>query len=208
MSENATYVYPNRLGRILLEAMEEVIGRNGLDALLTSAGQEQWIGNPPASDSRAEIPFSAISNLLTRLEHQYGERAGRGIAIRIGRAALKYGMREYGSRLGLTKTAFRLLPVGAKIRSGGRMMAEFFNKQTDQRVSVDEKDGKLLWIIERCPMCWERHATEPVCQLAVGVLQESLYWLSSGRTFNVQETQCMAKGDPTCTIEIDQTPLG
>lgn len=207
MSETPAYLYPNRMGRILLESMEEVMGRTGLNALLNLAGQSAWIQELPPADSREGIPFSTISSLLNRLETDYGPRGGRGIAIRIGRTAFKYGMREYGSRLGLTETAFRLLPTGVKIRTGGRILADLFNRETDQRVSVDEKDGKLLWIIERCPICWGRHADAPVCHLAVGMLQESLYWLSSGKIFNVEEIRCIAKGDPTCTMEIDSTPL-
>ena len=77
----------------------------------------------------------------------------------------------------------------------------------DQRVRLDEHDGKLYWIIERCPLCWERKAAEPVCHLAVGLLQEALYWLSGGKIFNVEEIACLARGDQACTILIDQTPL-
>jgi predicted hydrocarbon binding protein len=207
MSGTPAYLYPNRMGRILLESMEEVMGKTGLNALLNLAGQTAWIQELPAPDSDEGIPFSTIGNLLSQLETSYGPRGGHGIAIRIGRTAFKYGMRQYGSRLGLTETAFRLLPTSVKIRTGGRILADLFNRETDQRVSVDEKDGRLLWIIERCPICWGRHADQPVCQLAVGLLQESLYWLSSGKIFNVEETRCIAKGDPTCTMEIDSTPL-
>ncbi|PIV27377.1 MAG: 4-vinyl reductase, partial [Anaerolineae bacterium CG03_land_8_20_14_0_80_58_20] len=99
------------------------------------------------------------------------------------------------------------LPLGAKMRMGGQALADVFNKETDQRVSIHERDGKLLWVIERCPLCWERHAEQSVCHLAVGLLQESLYWVSGGKIFNVEETLCIAKGDPACAIEIDQTPL-
>jgi predicted hydrocarbon binding protein len=72
---------------------------------------------------------------------------------------------------------------------------------------VEEKDNKILWHIERCPLCWKRKTEEPICHLAVGLLQESLYWLSGGKIFNVEETTCIAKGDATCTIMIDKTPL-
>lgn len=207
MNRPAQFYYPNRMGRILLESMEEVIGRTGLHAMLNLAGQSHLIDNQPAPDSQPAFSFKVISGLLTQLEHTYGPRSGRGLAIRIGRTTFKYGMREFGTQMGLTETAFRLLPSGAKIRAGGQALADLFNKETDQRVSLQEQDGKLLWVIERCPLCWGRHADEAVCHLAVGLLQESLYWLSGGKMFHVEETLCIAKGDPTCTIEIDKTPL-
>jgi predicted hydrocarbon binding protein len=41
----------------------------------------------------------------------------------------------------------------------------------------------------------------------VGLLQESLYWLSGGKIFNVEETECIARGDPACTILIEKQPI-
>lgn len=207
MKQAAALYYPNRMGRIILESMEEVVGRSGLHAVFNLAGQGDLIGNYPPSDSKLDFSFAIVSGLLSQLEHAYGPRGGRGLAIRVGRVAFKYGMREFGSQMGLTETAFRLLPLAAKIRMGGQALADLFNKETDQRVRIEERNGKLLWVIERCPLCWERHSQDAVCHLAVGLLQESLYWLSGGKIFNVEETLCIAKDDPTCTLEINQTPL-
>ena len=103
--------------------------------------------------------------------------------------------------------AFRLLPLPSKLHAGASAFAELFNNFTDQRVRVEEEDGTILWHIERCPLCWERKAQDPVCHLAVGLLQEALYWLSGGKVFNVEEKTCIAAGDQTCTIVIDQAPL-
>jgi predicted hydrocarbon binding protein len=109
--------------------------------------------------------------------------------------------------LGLTEMAFRLLPLPTKLHTGARVFADLFNKHSDQKVRVDESENKIYWIIEHCPLCWERTADEAICHLAVGVLQEALYWLSGGKVFSVEETTCVARGDETCTIVIDQTPL-
>ena len=103
--------------------------------------------------------------------------------------------------------AFRLLPLSTKIYTGAKLFADLFNKQTDQVVRIEEKDDKLFWHIERCPLCWERKTSGPVCHLAVGLLQEALYWLSGGKIINVEEITCIARGDPACTIVIDPTPL-
>jgi predicted hydrocarbon binding protein len=207
MNQAFAFYYPNRMGRIILESMEELIGRNGLNVILNTAGQSQLIDHVHPSDLQPGFSFATVSGLLAQLEHEYGPRGGRGIAIRIGRVAFKYGMREYASQMGMSETSFRLMPPGAKIRAGGQALADLFNKESDQRVSLIEQDGKLLWNIERCPMCWGRHAEDVVCHFMVGLLQESLYWLSGGKIFNVEETLCIAKGDPTCTFEIDQTPF-
>ena len=201
------YYYPNRMGRIILLAMEEVIGRNGVNALLDLASFSALIDNYPPPNQDLQFSFETISRLQSTLELAYGRRGGRGLALQAGRACFKYGLREFGSEMGLTDLLFRLFPLPTKLRVGSASFAGIFNRFSDQRVRLEEKPGQILWHIERCPLCWGRRADEPVCHLAVGLLQESLYWVSSGKIFNVEETRCIARGDPTCTIVVDRTPL-
>ena len=77
----------------------------------------------------------------------------------------------------------------------------------DQQVRVEVETDRLYWQIERCPVCWKRHGDVPLCHLAVGLLQEALYWVSGGKFFNVEETNCIAKGDAVCTIVIEKQVL-
>jgi len=207
MNALATYHYPNRMGRIILLSMEEVMGRNGVNALLKLASLSTLIENYPSDNTEPAFPFSTVSNLTEMLEQAYGPHGGRGLALRIGRACFNYGVRQYSTQLGLTEMAFRLLPLPIKLHAGARAFAELFNNFTAQRVRVEDDNEKILWHIERCPLCWERKSQDPVCHLAVGLLQEALYWLSGGKVFNVEEKTCIAAGDQTCTIVIDQSPI-
>jgi len=183
------------------------MGRNGVNAILNLASLPNLIEAYPADDTERAFPFQTLSNMTEMLEQAYGPHGGRGLALRVGRACFNYGVRQYSKQLGLTEMAFRLLPLPAKVNAGARALAELFNNFTDQQVRVEEDDGKLLWHIERCPLCWERKAHDPVCHLAVGLLQEALYWLSGGKVFNVEERTCIAAGDSTCTIVVDQSPM-
>jgi predicted hydrocarbon binding protein len=206
MSDGSFY-YPQKMGRVILQGMEEVISANGLAGVLRLNSLEALAQNyPPASNERT-FSFETVSAIQTAFELAYGPRGGRGVALRVGRASFKYGLKEYGSMIGLTEMAFRLLSLSTKLRVGTKTFADLFNKHTDQKVSIEEQDGKILWKIERCPLCWERKADEPVCHLAVGLIQEALYWVSGGKVFNVEETACVAVGSAACTIVIDQTPI-
>jgi hypothetical protein len=208
MITSETFYYPNRMGRIILLSMEEVMGRNGVNSILKLASLSKFIETYPSDDTIRAFPFQTMGSITEMLEHAYGPHGGRGLALRVGRACFNYGIRQYGTQLGITEMAFRLLPLPMKVSAGARIFAELFNNFTDQRVRVDDEgDGILLWHIERCPLCWERKALDPVCHLAVGLLQEALYWLSGGKVFNVEEKTCIAAGDETCTIVIDQTPI-
>ena len=199
--------YPERMGRIILLAMEEVLGREGLRSVLHLASLASYTDQFPAARSDKTFPFGTLTRLMEALEQAYGLQGGRGAALRIGRACFQYGLREYGSMLGFTEMAFRLLPLSTKLHLGARTFADLFNKHTDQRVRIEDREDGLLWQIERCPVCWQRQVSQPSCHLAVGLLQESLYWLSSGKIFNVEEIACIARGDPACTIVIDRTPI-
>jgi predicted hydrocarbon binding protein len=204
---NQTFYYPERMGRIILLAMEEVLGRGALNAALNLASLGALVDHFPSARPDKTIPFETVTSLMESLELAYGPRGGRGFALRVGRACFQYGLKEYSSLLGITEMGFRLLPLSTKLRVGAKSFAELFNKHTDQRVRVEEKDARIVWQIDRCPLCWKRTAEEPVCHLAVGLLQESLYWLSGGKIFNVEETGCIARGDSCCTIVIDETPI-
>jgi predicted hydrocarbon binding protein len=207
MTESQSFYYPNRMGRIILLSMEEVMGRNGVHAALKLASLPSLLDNYPPDDTKRAFPFKTVSALTDILEQIYGPHGGRGLAQRIGRVCFNSGLRQYGTQIGITEMAFRLLPLTAKLSAGANAFAELFNNFTDQKVRVEEEGDKLLWHIERCPLCWERQTREPVCHLAVGLLQEALYWLSGGKVFNVEEKTCIAAGDVACTIVIDQTPI-
>jgi hypothetical protein len=201
------YYYPNKMGRIVLSAAEEILGQNGIRAVLNLASLSEFIDNYPPNNLDLAFPFEDLSSILSRIEDMYGQRAGRGLALRSGRACFKHGLREFGPLLGVTDLTFRMLPVSTKIRAGIGIFADTFNNFSDQRVHVVDEERRYLWQIERCPVCWERQANQPVCHLAVGLLQEALYWVSGGRTFNIEEKLCVARGDPTCTIAIDKQPI-
>ena len=183
------------------------MGSGGVNTTLRLGSLEKYIDHYPPATPERTFPFKDISDLQSLLEKTYGPRGGRGVALRVGRSSFRYGLKEYGSMLGLTEMAFRLLPLSTKLRTGAKIFADLFNKHTDQKVRVEDTGEKIYWIIEHCPLCWERKADEPVCHLAVGVLQEALYWVSGGKVFNVEETTCIARGDEACTIVINQTPL-
>lgn len=201
------FYLPNRMGRIILQAMEEVIGHIGVNAVLNLANLNTRINNYPPNDLEKGFHFEELGKIQEALEGLYGPRGGRGLALRTGRVCFKYGLREFGPLLGVTDITFRLLPTDPKLRTGANIFAETFNKYSDQRVRVEEQADRFLWHVDRCPVCWKRQTDGPVCHLAVGILQESLYWVSGGKVFNVEETACIAMGDPACTIVIEKKPL-
>jgi predicted hydrocarbon binding protein len=48
---------------------------------------------------------------------------------------------------------------------------------------------------------------KPACFIAVGLLQEGLKWVSGGNEFRVNESKCIALGDPACEFIIQKEPI-
>jgi predicted hydrocarbon binding protein len=202
------FSYPNSMGRVILLAMEEILGHNGVNIVLNLVNLPEYINNYPSNDQDLNFPFEHISHLQVGLDGAYGSQAGRGLAVRVGRASLKYFMREFGPQLGMADLTFRLLPLKAKLKHGIEAFAALFNNLTDQRVRLDRDEKYIYWNIERCPLCWERQSKVPCCHLAVGLLQETLNWVSGGKYYEVEEKKCISCGESACTIIINLTPIG
>jgi predicted hydrocarbon binding protein len=194
------------MGRIVLSGMEEVLGRSELNALLGSVSLGHSIDLLARQDFA--IPFDHLAALLAALERSYGTLAGQGLALRAGRACFKYGLAEYGEQLGLTTLEFRLLPLPAKLETGGQALATLLNEGLDLGITMNEDRQGLYWNMGQCPLCWGRRVQGHCCHLAVGVLQEACFWVSGGKIFQIEETRCIAQGDSACTILIDRQPIG
>ena len=105
------YYYPNRMGRIFLNALEEVMGRNGRNALLNLIDMKAFINEMPPDNLEREFDFAYITNLNNGLEIIYGPRGARGLALRGGRAIFARGLKGFGALAGVGDLAFRVLPL-------------------------------------------------------------------------------------------------
>lgn len=201
------YFYPNKMGRILLTSMEEVMGRNGLNALLNLTNMREWIQELPPDNLEKAFDFSNISNLNRGLEEIYGPRGGRGLALRGGRAIFSRGLKQFGALAGVGDLAFKVLPLATKLKIGVPAVARIFTQFSDQTSRVEDQNDHFLYYIDRCSMCWQRKTDRPICYIAVGILQEALRWVSGGLEFRIEELDCIAMGAESCVFKIDKEPI-
>lgn len=203
------YYYANKIPRITIMALEDVMGKNGLNAILNLAHLPELIDNYPPDNLGREFDFADFSAFNLALEEMYGPRGGRGLAFRAGRAAFADSLRNFGALAGAGDLAFKVLPLRAKMRIGVPAMAKIFSQISDQPSTVEERESVFIYTIHRCPVCWGRHDEEkPVCFVAAGLLQEGLKWLSGGNEFRVNESKCIAMNDDVCEFVIQKTPQG
>jgi predicted hydrocarbon binding protein len=195
------------MARIWLQAMEEVMGKNGLNAILNMAGLQQLIDHYPPENLDRQFDFADFSALNGALEEMYGPRGGRGLALRAGRATFANGLKGFGALAGVGDLAFKVLPLGAKLKIGVPSMAKIFSQVSDQKSTVTENESEILYTMKPCPVCQGRKSDKPMCHAAVGVLQEGLKWVSGGHEFKVYETKCIGVGDEACVVIIQKEPI-
>src|SRR5512133_2972932 len=196
-------VIVNGIVRQALVSAEEVMGANGLHAVLRSSGLERFVGNLPPNDMQPSIKTSDYARLNQAIEEFYG-RAAKGMLRRIGKASFQYGVREQAALLGVAGVALKLLPERQRIKFILNGMVDALKKSNPQvNAWLDESNDKLAYIESTCAICHSRHSTESICHLYVGSIEEAVHW-ATGRDYKIIETHCLAKGDEYCRFEVGE----
>jgi hypothetical protein len=187
--------------------MEEVIGRNGLNALLNLSESSRYIAQPPADNMELGFDLAVVSNLNRAMEMIYGPRGARGLALRAGRATYDRIADGFDLPIGFNDLAFRLLPVQTRLKIGVPALARIFTHHSDQTHRAADRGTYFDYTIERCAVCWGQEAKAPLCHFTVGLLQEALSVYGRGQEFRVIQTECRATGATTCVFRIEKEPI-
>ncbi len=198
--------FPNKISRILLLAVRDVVGENASDAVLTTARLSYLIDAVPPSDFGEGLTFAEVGRLFEAIDEIYGVTGGSQVAHDAGRASFRYWAEGLGGLMAFADVIFRILPLSMRAKIGVEALAEIFNRYSGQKVTLDENSESYFFVLERCGFCCGRRTDRPSCAFAVGILEELLFWVSLGRNFIVEETTCTARGDPVCTFCITKTP--
>jgi hypothetical protein len=203
MSNREDAVIINSLVRQALTSAQEVMGDNGLNAVLRTSGLERFIGNFPPNNLEPSIQASQYAQLNQAIEDFYG-RAGKGMLRRVGKASFQYAVREQAALLGVAGVALKLLPEKQRIKFILNGMVDALKKSNPQvEARVDDSSDRLAYIETTCAICHSRHTNTPICYLYVGSIGEAVKW-ATGKEHDVVETHCLAKGDPYCRFEVGE----
>ena len=193
----------NSLVRQALTSVQEVMGDNGLNAVLRTSGLERFIGNFPPNDLQPSINASQYAQLNQAIEDFYG-RGGKGMLRRIGKASFQYGVREQAALLGVAGVALKLLPEKKRIKFILNGMADALKKSNPEvNAWLDESGDKLAYVESTCAICHGRHSETPICYLYAGSVAEAVQW-ATGKEYTITETHCIAKGDEYCRFEVGE----
>jgi bacteriochlorophyll 4-vinyl reductase len=198
---------PNKIAFVYLAACEEVLGENGVRAVLHYSGLTKWIADRPPNTMKREVDYAEFSLLQAAMERIYGPQAGDNLARRSGWATFGRIRNELGPLARLGGIARKALPLNAKLKMVLTLMGRVFSQISDQSVTVDESDEAFLYSITDCPVCWGRRADRPLCHATRGVLEQALLWISEGHRYQVREIACIAMGHSACQLQILKEPM-
>lgn len=202
LPEDAPYV--NALLLQMLRGVEEVLGENGLNAVLRTSGLGRFVDNPPPNNLESGVLAREYANLNLAIEDFTG-RAGKGMLQRIGRASFRWGIKEQAAVMGLAGIALKALPQRIRKRAILLGLRKGLMDIVDYGlVDVKDEAGVLVYTDYACTICHTRHSETPVCHLYKGTLGEAMAFATGKdfRDFEIIETHCKASGDGFCRFEI------
>ncbi len=196
----------NALLRQAFLSTQEVMGENGLNAILRNVGLERYIGNPPPNNTEPGIKTVDYAKFNEAIEKFYW-RGGKGMLQRIGRASFQYGIKEQSALMGVAGVGLKLMPQRGRIKFILNGMVNALKKTNAQVDAWVEEDGeKIAYCESTCGICLGRHSDQPICHLYVGSISEAVRW-ATDLEYAVRETHCIAKGDAYCRFEVDDPKI-
>lgn len=188
MSEEKTV--SNIVIRVLMDGTEEILGLNGMKALLNYAGLSYLIQNRPDysfEKNYREDEFNAISSSFYNILGTSGAKAMfRLIGQGLGRGAINAGIYESFKELPGEEILFKMIEIYVMASGKGEL----------------SRDGDIfIYDNPRCSACKGVKDNTPVCTVLNGMFGEYLKW-AGVEGMKVVETKCKAMGDDTCRWEI------
>jgi hypothetical protein len=177
----------------LFEGAQEVLGAERL----------QEARNRCASIKDVGLPAGEAAGFLHVLEEMFGLTAAHGLALRIGRAAFPYWLKDLDGQGVLRSQEYRFLPAPRRIDTGLQVLAGVLGELFGEEVILSDEGGYWLWraVDQR------QAGFDTACYLKVGLLQEFASWAGGGRFYPVTRTECRASGCSACVYRIEKKPL-
>jgi predicted hydrocarbon binding protein len=197
---------PNASLRVLFLSMEDVMGQNGVSAVLNASGLTRFVKNYPLADLEPCVPFEDYATVVQAVEDFYGARAAKASLIRVGRATFQFALKEHPATLGLAGLALKVLPLNMQVKTVLNSVADAMSKELYERAHLEEQSDCWLFVKEVCAPCYGRTAEKPLCFTTLGGILEALKW-GTGKNWDVTEITCRGTGGANCTFRIAKTPL-
>jgi predicted hydrocarbon binding protein len=180
--------------RILMDATEEVIGINGLKALLNYAMMSSLIENRPGYGYEKTFTDIEFSRIIVSFYELLGVPGAKAIFRMIGKAIAKHA-RDLGFF-----DSFKELPPRDRLFKS----IELYTIASG-RGKVTIEGDTIVFDNDACTTCFNLKSDVPICTIISGFINELAAWAGLAGVMAV-EKKCKAMGDATCLYEV--LPIG
>lgn len=191
---------PNQMLYIVLLTAHDILGENAVKSVLNFAHLQKYINNYPPNDLNEEHDLLDFTRLMVGLIDLLGERGARAIMFRGGVRGFEIFHEQFPSLMNIEG-------ITPEEKTDDKMFEEFmriYGIMVDASVILwgdifkyyPCEEGAALEI-SPCQYCVGLKTNEPICNAQVGFQFGVLRWIL-GKEVKVEETHCIAKGDPMC----------
>jgi hypothetical protein len=201
---------PNQIFYLACIAVEEVMGKNGLNSILNYSNLKKYIGNYPPNNLNLEIDSIDFTNLATGLVGIMGEKGCRSLMMRGGIKGFEIMHRDFPSLFNIDglkieeRTPDKLFDELIRIKD--IMIAAAGGLFGDGIYKREQRTDQIAYEISPCFWCRGVKAQTPICHGEIG-FNIATARLVLGRDVEVEETHCIAKGDPMCRFVIHRPEI-
>ncbi|MEP7199452.1 MAG: hypothetical protein ABI874_06515 [Chloroflexota bacterium] len=190
--------------RTLFLAIEQVMGTNGIKAVLNFGGLKRFINNYPPNNLEKAVSYTDYAAAQQAVEDLYGLRGARAFMLRIGRATFHFALEEQPAILGSAGLALKLLPQDTRMKLILNRIARGAGETLDMPTHVEETPEHFIYVVEDCPCRYrKRDLKTPCCYVTVGGLMEAMRWATEVE-HNVTEFACINGGDDACRYRVEK----
>jgi predicted hydrocarbon binding protein len=196
---------PNQLFNLAFITVEEVLGKNGLNSVLRYAKIPHYIDNYPPRNLDLEHPSADFGSLIAGMVQVIGEKGARSVLTLSGIRSFEIMQREMPALFALDGVEVKDGPVAKLFEEYVRIYTAISQAASyvfgDGLYNYYDVDEGWAFEISPCYWCTGLKTKTAICYGEVGFELGAARWVF-GKDIKIEETHCIAKGDPKCRFLI------
>jgi predicted hydrocarbon binding protein len=190
---------PDKLVHSYLIALEDLLGKHGVNTLLNLSGLSGWIDDYPSQENQSTVSYEDFTHIQVSLEDIYGERTGQNLSRRASHASF---VDVGASLLEFEETDLSVQEDLEKVKDVLNAFTAIFDRSESGDVSWSGQDNELAIHFQTCPNCVNRESNGVICQACVGWIEGLFELIGAGESIEIVESSCLAAGGSSCSFII------
>jgi predicted hydrocarbon binding protein len=191
---------PNSIMYVSLLTLGEILGENGLNAVLTYGDLKKYRGTFPPNNDKLEIHTAEFTQLNAAVIDIFGEKGARPLLYTSGRKGVQVILEKNPALFGFIQVGLKALSPAKRVEKVMTTATKETNKLFGENQKIAFLENGFTTEIFDCFWCRGLKTSVPICHGEVGFEAEAAKWASGGIEYDVKEITCVARGDKTCTF--------